>query len=277
MTVELVDGSRRVRGRAAQGEERERLWARWGDISTRTSTPTRRDEQRRRPSSSSSRNTEEKRRCNDGNTRPRISRSCSAPSQSWTGLVRRLGSRRPRLDVGCRGAVRAPGRAPKTPAWRLRATVHVSSRRNRSVQLTSSAGSHDRKLLNGLLSSTGRRRMCPRDPFTRSVARLWVVQRLVGGGGFVFGGRGISIGVFGASVLPPAERQHRARLHRGNKCPGRGADHLGERAGCRAAGVKPRRAPISPPGARRGCTPANRHRSCLAGTRRHAMASVSAA
>ena len=29
VTVELVDGSRRVRARAAQGEEREQLWARW--------------------------------------------------------------------------------------------------------------------------------------------------------------------------------------------------------------------------------------------------------
>lgn len=32
VTVDLVDGSRHVIGRAAQGEERERLWARWGEI-----------------------------------------------------------------------------------------------------------------------------------------------------------------------------------------------------------------------------------------------------
>jgi deazaflavin-dependent oxidoreductase (nitroreductase family) len=31
--VELKDGLRPVRGRAAQGEERERLWARWGEFS----------------------------------------------------------------------------------------------------------------------------------------------------------------------------------------------------------------------------------------------------
>ena len=30
--VELADGSRLVTGRAAQGEERDRLWARWGEI-----------------------------------------------------------------------------------------------------------------------------------------------------------------------------------------------------------------------------------------------------
>lgn len=30
--VELRDGPRRVTGRAAEGEERERLWARWGEI-----------------------------------------------------------------------------------------------------------------------------------------------------------------------------------------------------------------------------------------------------
>jgi deazaflavin-dependent oxidoreductase (nitroreductase family) len=30
--VETVDGSRRVHGRAAEGEERERLWARWGEF-----------------------------------------------------------------------------------------------------------------------------------------------------------------------------------------------------------------------------------------------------
>jgi F420H(2)-dependent quinone reductase len=28
-TVDLVDGRRQVTGRAAQGEERERLWSRW--------------------------------------------------------------------------------------------------------------------------------------------------------------------------------------------------------------------------------------------------------
>jgi deazaflavin-dependent oxidoreductase (nitroreductase family) len=33
--VELADGSRAVRARAAQGEERERLWARWGEFSDR--------------------------------------------------------------------------------------------------------------------------------------------------------------------------------------------------------------------------------------------------
>lgn len=32
VTVELVDGPRQVTGRAAQGEERERLWARWQQI-----------------------------------------------------------------------------------------------------------------------------------------------------------------------------------------------------------------------------------------------------
>jgi F420H(2)-dependent quinone reductase len=31
-TVELKDGLRAVRGRAAQGEERDRLWARWGEF-----------------------------------------------------------------------------------------------------------------------------------------------------------------------------------------------------------------------------------------------------
>ncbi|MFF5991220.1 nitroreductase family deazaflavin-dependent oxidoreductase [Prauserella flavalba] len=31
-TVTLVDGSRRVRARAAQGEERGRLWARWREL-----------------------------------------------------------------------------------------------------------------------------------------------------------------------------------------------------------------------------------------------------
>jgi hypothetical protein len=31
-TVELVGGSRPVRARAAEGEERTRLWARWRDI-----------------------------------------------------------------------------------------------------------------------------------------------------------------------------------------------------------------------------------------------------
>jgi deazaflavin-dependent oxidoreductase (nitroreductase family) len=30
-TVDLVDGSRQVTARAAQGEERERLWSRWQD------------------------------------------------------------------------------------------------------------------------------------------------------------------------------------------------------------------------------------------------------
>jgi hypothetical protein len=30
-TVELKDGSRAVRGRAAEGDERARLWARWRD------------------------------------------------------------------------------------------------------------------------------------------------------------------------------------------------------------------------------------------------------
>lgn len=32
VTVDLVGGSRRVRGRAAAGEERDRLWARWQQI-----------------------------------------------------------------------------------------------------------------------------------------------------------------------------------------------------------------------------------------------------
>ena len=31
-TVELVDGQRLVTGRAAEGEERDRLWARWAEI-----------------------------------------------------------------------------------------------------------------------------------------------------------------------------------------------------------------------------------------------------
>jgi deazaflavin-dependent oxidoreductase (nitroreductase family) len=31
-TVEVADGSRTVRGRAAQGEERDRLWDRWREI-----------------------------------------------------------------------------------------------------------------------------------------------------------------------------------------------------------------------------------------------------
>ena len=31
-TVELKDGLRAVRGRAAEGEERDRLWARWGEF-----------------------------------------------------------------------------------------------------------------------------------------------------------------------------------------------------------------------------------------------------
>ena len=31
-TVELVDGPRQVTGRAAEGEERERLWGRWREI-----------------------------------------------------------------------------------------------------------------------------------------------------------------------------------------------------------------------------------------------------
>ena len=30
--VELADGQRLVTGRAAEGEERDRLWARWGEI-----------------------------------------------------------------------------------------------------------------------------------------------------------------------------------------------------------------------------------------------------
>jgi F420H(2)-dependent quinone reductase len=32
-TVELTDGPRTVRARAAEGEERDRLWARWGEFS----------------------------------------------------------------------------------------------------------------------------------------------------------------------------------------------------------------------------------------------------
>ena len=32
VTVDLVDGPRHVTGRAAQGDERERLWARWRQI-----------------------------------------------------------------------------------------------------------------------------------------------------------------------------------------------------------------------------------------------------
>jgi deazaflavin-dependent oxidoreductase (nitroreductase family) len=32
VTVELVDGPRQVTGRAARGNERERLWARWRQI-----------------------------------------------------------------------------------------------------------------------------------------------------------------------------------------------------------------------------------------------------
>jgi deazaflavin-dependent oxidoreductase (nitroreductase family) len=32
-TVELKDGLRAVRGRAAMGEERDRLWAKWGEFS----------------------------------------------------------------------------------------------------------------------------------------------------------------------------------------------------------------------------------------------------
>ncbi|WP_342663899.1 nitroreductase family deazaflavin-dependent oxidoreductase [Amycolatopsis benzoatilytica] len=31
-TVTLVDGQHRIRGRAADGEERERLWARWREL-----------------------------------------------------------------------------------------------------------------------------------------------------------------------------------------------------------------------------------------------------
>ena len=34
VTVELVDGSRRVTGRAAHGDERDRLWDRWRQIDT---------------------------------------------------------------------------------------------------------------------------------------------------------------------------------------------------------------------------------------------------
>ena len=33
-TVDLFDGARTVRGRAAEGEERTRLWARWREIDT---------------------------------------------------------------------------------------------------------------------------------------------------------------------------------------------------------------------------------------------------
>lgn len=33
-SVDLVDGSRAVRGRAAEGSERARLWARWRDVGT---------------------------------------------------------------------------------------------------------------------------------------------------------------------------------------------------------------------------------------------------
>ena len=32
ITVDLPDGPRQVTGRAAEGEERDRLWARWGEI-----------------------------------------------------------------------------------------------------------------------------------------------------------------------------------------------------------------------------------------------------
>src|SRR5688572_3839038 len=32
VTVDLADGKRRVRGRAADGTERERLWTRWADM-----------------------------------------------------------------------------------------------------------------------------------------------------------------------------------------------------------------------------------------------------
>jgi deazaflavin-dependent oxidoreductase (nitroreductase family) len=34
VSVDLVGGRRRVRGRAAEGEERSRLWARWREIDT---------------------------------------------------------------------------------------------------------------------------------------------------------------------------------------------------------------------------------------------------
>jgi hypothetical protein len=34
-SVGLVDGPRTVRGRAAEGEERSRLWARWREIDTK--------------------------------------------------------------------------------------------------------------------------------------------------------------------------------------------------------------------------------------------------
>ncbi len=33
-SVDLADGRRAVKGRAAEGEERSRLWARWKDIDT---------------------------------------------------------------------------------------------------------------------------------------------------------------------------------------------------------------------------------------------------
>jgi deazaflavin-dependent oxidoreductase (nitroreductase family) len=33
-SVDLVDGSRAVRARAAEGDERSRLWARWRDVGT---------------------------------------------------------------------------------------------------------------------------------------------------------------------------------------------------------------------------------------------------
>ncbi len=35
VTVDLTDGRRAVRGRAAEGEERSRLWARWREIDTK--------------------------------------------------------------------------------------------------------------------------------------------------------------------------------------------------------------------------------------------------
>jgi len=35
-SLDLVDGRRTVRGRAAEGEERTRLWARWREIDTNT-------------------------------------------------------------------------------------------------------------------------------------------------------------------------------------------------------------------------------------------------
>jgi deazaflavin-dependent oxidoreductase (nitroreductase family) len=34
-SVDLVDGSRQVRARAAKGDERSRLWARWGQINAK--------------------------------------------------------------------------------------------------------------------------------------------------------------------------------------------------------------------------------------------------